>query len=106
MDSTILGAIIGVVGIIIGIIISEFIRRRSKVEKFSETYFAKKVEIYDKLVDDFLELTNLFEHLTKLDDTLEKKMEIWQLKFLEFLSWIDKKFLYLPEELTVHLGCF
>lgn len=105
MDSTILGSIIGVSGIIIGIIISEFFRRMSKIEKFSETYFAKKIEIYDKLMDDFLDLTNLFEDLTELNDTSEKKMEIWNSNVIEFLSWTDKKFLYLSDELTAHLGC-
>lgn len=104
MDSTILGSIIGVGGIIIGIIISEIVRLNSKIEKFSETYFAKKIDIYDKLMDDFLDLTNLFEHLAELNETPEKKMEIWHSNVLDFLSWTDKKILYLSDELTVHLG--
>lgn len=103
MDSTILGSIIGIGGIFIGIIISEFIRRKSKIEQFSETYFSKKIEIYDRLIEDFMELTNLYSHISELDDSTDNKMELWHSKVLEFIGWMDKQFLYLSHELTVHI---
>lgn len=104
MDSTIIGSIIGVSGMLLGVIISEVVRRRSRVEKFSEAYFIKKIEIYDELVSRFLDLELLFSDVTQDDEYMNNRYDDWQQEVIDFLSWCDKKFLYLGEELTVHIG--
>lgn len=104
MDSTIVGSLISFIGILFGLMISEIIRRINRVEKFSEAYFSKKIDVFDKLIEEFCDLTNLFSELLSNDVSLKEKLEIWQDKVLSFLEFTDKKWIFIGEELTVHIG--
>ena len=46
-------ALIGLVGVPLGIALGEFLRRRQRAEQFAAAIFAKRVEAYDELINIF-----------------------------------------------------
>ena len=103
MDSGLLSSLIGVGGVVIGLLLSELLRRRSRIEKFSEVYYSKRIEAYEKMYEDFVTLTGLFSDLKELNESTEIKMKVWHEQVLEFLGFTDTKALFLDQNLTVHL---
>jgi hypothetical protein len=104
MASAMLPAIIGIIGVIVGVSLNEIFRRRSRIEKFTEPYFKRKIEVSEILLQDFLVRTALFEDLTQLEADKKSKMGVWHESVLEYLGWMDRNFLFLGDELTVHIG--
>jgi hypothetical protein len=104
MDSTLISALIGIAGIFIGIFLAEFFRRRSKIEKFTEVLFNKRLNIYEELFEKYLDLTNVFYALNESNSEAHEKLDVWQQNVFDFLRWMDKKFMFIGDELSVHLS--
>ena len=49
MESVIIAAIFGLIGIILGVILNEVFRRKSRVENFASIIFEKRLNIYEEL---------------------------------------------------------
>lgn len=49
--SQLTGALIGLVGVPLGIILGELLRRRQRAEQFAAAIFGKRLEAYDSLIN-------------------------------------------------------
>ena len=49
MDNVIIAAIFSLIGIVIGVIFNELLRRKNRIENFSSTIFEKRLNIYEQL---------------------------------------------------------
>lgn len=47
-------ALVGFVGLLIGMFITEHFRKRSKIEQFSRPIFEKRLSVYEKLMEEFI----------------------------------------------------
>lgn len=104
MDSGLLSALIGFAGVVVGLLLSELLRRQRRIEKFSEVYFSKRIEAYEKMYQDFVALTGVFSDLKEINGSTEIKMKVWHEQVLDFLAYTDAKALFIDQILTVHLG--
>jgi hypothetical protein len=44
-------AIVGILGILIGILLNEYLRRKNRIENYSQKIFEKRFEVYEKLYE-------------------------------------------------------
>ena len=97
------GAIIGIVGVVIGILLNEMVRRVNRKELFSEIVFNKRLEAYEYLLELIDEGQSVCcEIIDNPKLTGEQKHEMVSNMILPICEWGDKKRLYLDEEIAVH----
>jgi len=102
-------ALIGLVGILIGLLLNEHFRRSNRIENYSSKVFEKRLEIYEKLivlvneksslVTDMIESIGVLEELTE-----EVAHEVCFKAGLDLMEFCDANQLYLNDEITVHIG--
>lgn len=98
-------ALIGLIGILIGLLINEHFRRTNRIENYSSRIFDKRLEIYEglmRLVDEKSSLVSGVVENAKLSK--EEAHSICQPAGLEVMEYCDANQLYLNEEITVHIG--
>jgi hypothetical protein len=47
-------ALVGLVGLLVGMLITEHFRKRSRIEQFSGRIFEKRLTVYEKLMEEFI----------------------------------------------------
>jgi hypothetical protein len=103
MDTTLLSSIIGLLGVLLGVCISEYLRRQSRVEKLSETFFSKKIDVYENVSDQFQLLTQLFYKISPTEEKGKNLFDEFYIKTLPFVDYLESKNLFIDENLSVHL---
>ncbi|WP_411383815.1 hypothetical protein ACK3BK_04660 [Pseudomonas sp. L7] len=98
MDS----ALLGILGVIIGIVANEWIRRRNRIESYAQKTFEKRLEIYEVL----FQLVNAGGAAgTKAikDSSLcfEDRFDLVNGAIVDIVQWCDEHSLYLDEEVTI-----
>jgi len=98
-------ALIGLVGLLIGILLNEYFRHRNRVETYSSKVFERRLEVYEGL------MKVIGEAESKVSDALENESvplaERHQRAFeagIGVMEYMDKHSLYLNDEITVHCG--
>ena len=97
------GTIIGIVGVVIGILLNELIRRANRKEIFSEIVFNKRLEAYEHLLELIEEGQSVCSEI--IDNpklTYDQKHQMVSNILFPIAEWGDKKRLYLDEEIAVH----
>lgn len=98
-------ALIGLVGLLIGLLINEHFRRSNRIENYSSRIFDKRLEIYEglmRLVDEKSSLVS--EVIESAELSKEDTHSICQPAGLEVMEYCDSNQLYINEEITVHIG--
>lgn len=99
------GAIIGLIGILIGVFATEYFRRNSRVEKYSSAVFEKRLDVYEGLMKEVqLALSVVTELLGDDEMPVEEKSHIAFLAGLKVNEYCDDHKFYLNEEIAVHCG--
>ena len=96
-------ALFGLVGLIAGILLNEYFRRRRRIEAFGEKIFDKRLEIYEEfhqklsgsmeIASDIIENPNYSQ---------EERHEIWSEVMFDIAKFADTNELYLNEDITLH----
>lgn len=96
-------SLIALTGVIIGILITEYYRRKNRESLYSKTIFSKKLEIYESLNE---KMYNASELVAEIDEnkelTKEEKERIWDETALDILAFTEKNDLYVNEDIAVH----
>lgn len=98
MDS----ALIGLLGLLVGILANEWIRRNNRIENYAQKTFEKRLEIYEVL----FQLVNAGgDAASKVikDSSLsyEERFEMINAAIIDIIQWCDEHSLYLEEEITL-----
>lgn len=101
MDS----ALIGLVGVLIGALITEYFRRKSRLESFSGPIFEKRLAIYESLMNEFTLSYGVIFHLYEDNEiSLSEKNDVAFHCGLKLMQFLDDNEFYLSEEIVVHIG--
>jgi hypothetical protein len=101
--SAFIGPIIGMLGVILGSLLNEFLRRARRVEEYSSSIFTKRLEAYEvlmSLITDGSEKAN--EAIKSPDLTPEERHDLISVAVLSIAGHIDRNTLYIDEELGAH----
>lgn len=96
-------ALVGLLGIVIGIFLNEIIRRRSRIESFAVQVFQRRLAVYEELyalVDRAQGFANKLFEDTDLDN--KQRHAIWSAIVLEVAHFADANGLYLAEDVMLH----
>lgn len=99
----ILTSLIGIIGVVAGILITEFVRRKNRHEVYAPIVFEKRLKAYEG----FTELIYIADYVAREimeNDTLTKD-ECRDLMFepgLNVAKYADENWLYIDEELASH----
>lgn len=98
-------ALIGLVGLFIGILLNEYFRRRNRVEAYSSKVFERRLEVYEGLLAAIrkaeAEISSILDNESIPQDERQKMAFVAGLKVMEYM---DAHSLYLNDEITVHCG--
>lgn len=98
-------ALIGLVGLLIGIVLNEYLRRRHRIEQYSVRIFDKRLEIYEGLMSKVSEASSLMDDIienSELND--EERRAIAFEAGLNVMEYTDKNDMYLNNEIVLHCG--
>jgi len=97
------GALIGLAGLLIGILLNEYYRRNSRIEKYSAQVFEKRLNIYEGLMSEIQLASSIIGEILDNDElSIEEKKEIAFHAGLKVPQYTDEHKFYLDEEITVH----
>ena len=96
-------AIIPALGVLAGVGLSEYFKRKDRESLFSEVIFKKKLKVYEELFYKLNKIGNKADEIVN-DTSLSKKErhEIWSEIVLSFASFLDRNELYLNENIKLH----
>lgn len=98
-----LTGIIGLMGVVLGILLNEYFRRRNRIETYSKEVFQKRLaiyeELYKKMEDAYLIANDVIENP---DYSKEERYTIWSNVGMNVANFTDQNGLYLNDNLTVH----
>ena len=96
-------ALVGLVGVPLGIALGEFLRRRQRAEQFAAAIFAKRVEAYDELINILHEGLGIAN--TVIDDpalSSDDRHALISAAITQVAQHVDSNVLYIDEELGAH----
>jgi hypothetical protein len=93
-------ALIGLIGVILGVILNEYFRRIRRTEQYSQSIFEKRLKAYEKL----LELVNYGSDVSidviQCDDlTSKERHELISSVIMPIAEHVDRNALYIDEDL-------
>ena len=102
MSDPITVSLIGIGGVILGVILTEWLRKRSRIEAFSSLVYEKKLNIYEELFNKINASTELInETINNTELSKDEKFEIESAVVLDICQFTDKHQLYLNDEVIV-----
>ncbi len=96
-------ALIGLIGVLLGIVLNEKLRRRNRIENYSTSVFEKRLNLYEELykhVSDYSQVAN--EVIDNKQLTKEQRLDMVSAAILTVAEFCDEHELYLDDELTLH----
>ena len=95
-------ALIGLVGVLLGIVISEVLRRRNRIESYATRVFDKRLEIYEGLYERVSAAGEIATDVIENPKySPEQRHEITSAAILEIAGWCDKNEMYIGVELSL-----
>ncbi|PCD00011.1 hypothetical protein [Halopseudomonas pelagia] len=97
------GALIGLAGLLIGVLLNEYYRRNSRIEKYSAQVFEKRLNIYEGLMSEIQLASSIISELIENKDlSIDEKKAVAFHAGLKVAEYTDNHQFYLDEEVTVH----
>jgi hypothetical protein len=99
----ILAPTFGIIGIILGVLLNEFLRRKNRREVYAIKIFEKRLAAYEglaELIDEGSEIASDVVENTNL--TGEQRNELISVAIGAIAKFVDRHRLYIDEELAVH----
>lgn len=96
-------ALIGLIGVLIGIILNEMIRRRNRIENYAVNLFERRLEIYEGLYERVSSCSAVASDVIENSEyTEEMRRDIVSESIHSIAGYCDKYDMYINEELAVH----
>jgi len=96
-------ALIGLLGVLIGLLANEFFRRRSRIESYSSSIFDKRIVIYEELYQRVSACSSVITDVIENPSySKEQRMEIVSTTILDLASFGDTHDFYLNEHIVLH----
>ena len=100
-------ALIGLVGVLLGIVLNEQLRRRNRIENYSTTVFEKRLDLYEEL---FRKVSHYSEVGTEVIEnenlTKEQRHALVSAAIHDVAEFCDEHELYINDELGLHCVIF
>ena len=98
-------AIIGLIGVLLGLFISEYFRRRSRIEDYAKEIFLKRLKVYEELYSKMNQARKIASEVIESDSfSNDERSEVWSSVVMGIADFNDKNELYINEEISLH--CF
>ena len=99
----IVAPVIGIVGVVVGVLLNEFMRRRNRRELYAPKIFEKRLAAYEGLIEQIHQSSEVASEVIDSDDlTEEQRHDLISVVVHGMIEFIEKNRLYLDEDLTVH----
>lgn len=96
-----LPAIFGLAGVLIGIFIGEFFRRKSRIEIFTKEIFLRRLQVFESLYQLFLEAEKISYSLEGMEEK-DLVTESWTEVVFKISEYMDTNYIYIDEEIIAH----
>jgi len=101
--SSLIGPILGVIGIPLGLLLGEYLRRRQRAEQFAAVIFAKRLKAYETLLVLLNDGNTIAEDvLNNPDLSTEIRHDMISTAIHQIAAHNDQNVLYINEELGAH----
>jgi len=97
-------ALIGVLGVLVGIFVNELLRRNRRIEDYSTKIFEKRLQVYEELYSKLHECYEVSSEALDGSYSAEERHEMVASRVFPLLEFMDRNSLYLNDEMTVHCG--
>ncbi|MBY8917968.1 hypothetical protein KUG85_10980 [Nitratireductor sp. L1-7-SE] len=95
--------VIGIVGVVVGVLLNEFMRRRNRREIYAPKIFEKRLAAYEGLIEQIHQGSKVANEVIERDDfTEEQRHDVIGTVVHGMAEFTEKNRLYLNEDLTVH----
>jgi hypothetical protein len=96
-------ALIGLVGVLLGIILNEQLRRRNRIENYSTSVFDRRLRLYEELFRRVSQCSDVASEVIENGAlTKEQRREAVSVAIHELAGFCDEHELYINEEVIVH----
>ncbi len=96
-----LETLVGLVGLLAGLVISEYFRRRSRIEGYAQEIFIKRLNVYEELFKRIHATRKIEAEIEREHElTAEEKVDIWSTAIISMANFLDENELYIEEEIT------
>lgn len=103
MENVIIAAIFSLIGIIIGIIFNELLRRKNRIEVFSSVVFERRLSIYEQLYTKVQEGQSIINDIISNPSySKEECVDIISNTILDLAAFSDKNGFYIDRDLAAH----
>lgn len=97
------GALIGLVGVPLGIVLGELLRRRQRAEQFAAAIFARRLEAYDALLNLLYEGDRIANEVIENPElSAAERHELISAAIMPIAEHTTRSVLYIDEELGAH----
>jgi hypothetical protein len=94
---------IGLFGVLVGILVNEYFKRKEREALFSGEIFQKKLRVYEELFAKMHKASEVAGEIIRGENlSKEKRHQIWSGVVLDLAGYTDKHKLYINEEISVH----
>ncbi len=95
-------ALFGLVGVLLGILLGEVLRRRRRIENYSVKVFEKRLDIHEELLAKLRTVSEVTHEVIDSDDfTKDQRLEIVSASVQDIAGFCDEHELYISGELAV-----
>lgn len=95
--------VVGIVGVIVGALLNELMRRRNRRELYAPRIFEKRLAAYEGLIEKIHQGSKVADEIIERGDFSQKQRhDLISVVIHDMAEFIEKNHLYLDEELTVH----
>jgi hypothetical protein len=96
-------ALVGLLGVIVGVLINEILRRKSRIESYASRVFDKRLEIYEGLYERVAACSEIANNVTRNKDySFEERLIAVSDGVHSIVEWCDIYNMYLNDEIVVH----
>jgi hypothetical protein len=102
-DFPIIAPVVGIVGVIVGVLLNEFMRRRSRRELYAPKIFEKRLTAYEGLIEQIHQGSKVADEVIENDDfTYDQRHHLISVVVHGMAEFTENNRLYLDEDLVVH----
>jgi len=96
-------AIIGFVGVVVGALLAEYFRIRSRIEIFSSKVFDKRLAVYEQLYEKLHKASQVASDVMDNQTySRDERNTLWSTIIFDLADFTDANKLYLNEDISVH----
>lgn len=99
----ILAPTFGIVGVVLGVLLNEFLRRKNRREVYAPMIFEKRLAFYERLAEHINKGSEIADEVIEnLDLTAEQRHDQITMPVKAIANYVGKHWLYIDQELGAH----